>query len=536
MRAGAWCAGGLLTLTLALGALALFAAGDARAAPGPAAAAAPMRGMPADMLLGASEQPPPEPRQFRAAGVATVANIDWPSRPGLSTQEQQAEARAILERARALGLNALILQVRPAGDALYPSRLEPWSESLTGRQGQPPRPLWDPLAYWVREAHARGLALHAWFNPFRARHAKAKSPLAPPHLALRVPAAVKTYGDMLWMDPGHAAARAHTLAVIEDVLRRYDVDGIHIDDYFYPYPVSEGGNELAFPDGEAYLRYLGEGGALPLPDWRRAHVDSLVQALYERVRAVKPQVLVGISPFGIGRPERRPAGVTGFSQYDKLYADVERWLEMGWLDYLAPQLYWPLASEGQPFVPLVKYWAEANVRGRHLWPGLFTSSVRPPAPVAGEGLGTTRSWPAREVLDQLAALAREPAVGGHVHFSMVALLQDRDGLSTQLQRGAYATPALAPITPWLETLPAPRAPPAPPAPSLLRRGDAAFIEPGRGKTAARWAVWRRIDERWRFSVLAPAERRVAREGADVLVVAAVDRHGNLSARQAIRWR
>ena len=512
---------------------ALWVAGALLGFAGAASAADSTRGQPAEALLAAADQPPLEPRQFRAAWVATVANIDWPSRPGLPTATQQAEARAILERARSLGLNALILQVRPAGDALYASRLEPWSEVLTGRQGKAPQPWWDPLAFWVREAHQRGLALHAWFNPFRARHPTAKTPLAKPHLALRAPAAVKPYGDLLWMDPSEPAARAQTLAVVEDVLRRYDIDGVHIDDYFYPYPVlQEGGAELAFPDSEAYLRYLGGAdGVLPLPDWRRAHVDTLVQALFETARRVRPQALFGISPFGLGRPERRPAGVSGFSQYDKLYADVERWLEMGWLDYLAPQLYWPLSSDGQPFEPLLKYWVQANVRQRHLWPGLFTSSVKPPAGSAAEaaGIGSTRSWPAREVLEQLAIQAKEPGAGGHIHFSMIALMQDRDGVAAQLQRGPYASPALLPLTPWLGegTLP--------PPPLLLRRADAVLVSPGAGKPVACWAVWRRIEGRWRFAVLAPAERRLARERADAVVVSAVDRQGNVSVRQAVRW-
>jgi uncharacterized lipoprotein YddW (UPF0748 family) len=520
-----WAGGAAVLLAVSVPSAAAAAPGSGQ---GTAAARA-AHGLPAERVLTEAELPPPAPRQFRGAWVATVANIDWPSRPGLPTLEQQGEARAILDRARALGLNALVLQVRPAGDALYASRLEPWSEYLSGRQGQPPRPWWDPLAFWVREAHARGLELHAWFNPFRARHPTAKTPLVKPHLALRAPHAVKAYGEgLLWADPGDASARAQMLAVVEDVLRRYDIDGVHIDDYFYPYPASENGNELAFPDSEAYLRYLGEGGALPLPDWRRAHVDTLVRALYERVRAVRPQARLGISPFGLPRPDRRPPGVSGFSQYDKLYADVERWLEEGWLDYLAPQLYWPLASDNQPFVPLLQSWVQANVRGRHMWPGLFTSSVRPPAPVAGEGLGATRSWPAREVLEQLAALAREPGAGGHIHFSMVALQQDRDGLAAQLQRGPYAVPALVPATPWLDDRP-------PPPPRLARRADAVFIEPAAGEPVARWAVWRRVEGAWRFAVHGPAERRVARERADAVVVAAVDRSGNLSARQAVRW-
>ncbi len=514
-------------------------------APAPAHAQASWS-VPAETLLAADELPPAPPRQFRAAWVATVANIDWPSRPGLPAAQQQAEARAILDRAQALGLNALVLQVRPGGDAFYASRLEPWSEYLSGRQGRAPQPWWDPLAFWVREAHRRGLQLHAWFNPFRARHPTAKTPLARPHLALRAPAAVKSYGEQLWMDPGDAVARAHTLAVIEDVLRRYDIDGVHIDDYFYPYPVVHEGIDLAFPDAEAYLRYLGGGGTLALPDWRRSHVDTFVQALYERVRKVKPQVLLGISPFGIGRPDRRPPGVSGFSQYDKLYADVERWLEQGWLDYLAPQLYWPIGSEAQPFAPLLQAWVQANVRQRHLWPGLYTSAVRPPpgvaeaiAPGAPGATRIAKPWPAREVLEQVALLDKAGggavdavaagAPSGHIHFSMNALMQDRDGVSTLLAREAYATPALVPATPWLA-----ERWPAPAPPRLRKRGDAALVEAVRGDIA-RYAVWRRIDGLWRFSVQPAGERRVARERADVLVVAAVDRQGRVSARQALRW-
>ena len=309
--------------------VAVAAAAAARlwALPGRAHAAAPAAGWP-----GEAHDPPPEPREFRAAWVATVGHIDWPSRPGLAPAAQRAEALAILERARAIGLNAIVLQVRPAGDALYPSALEPWSEFLTGAQGRPPRPYWDPLAFWLREAHRRGLELHAWLNPYRARHSLARTPFARPHLALRVPEAVKRYGDQWWMDPSHPAAQAHTLAVAEDLLRRYDVDGLHIDDYFYPYPLQQDGAELAFPDSEAYLHHLGRGGTLTLPAWRRSQVDALVQALYRSVRRLRPQARFGISPFGLGRPDRRPPGVTGFSQYDKLYADVERWLEEGWLE------------------------------------------------------------------------------------------------------------------------------------------------------------------------------------------------------------
>jgi uncharacterized lipoprotein YddW (UPF0748 family) len=346
-----------------------------------------------------ADLPPEAPREFRAAWVATVANIDWPSKPGLSAQAQRDEAVAMLDRARAIGLNAIILQVRPAGDALFPSTLEPWSEVLSGEQGRAPglagEPAYDPLAFWVAEAHQRGLELHAWFNPYRARHSSAKSPLAPLHLAVRQPALVKRYGDQLWMDPGEPEAAAHSLAVVADVLRRYEVDGVHIDDYFYPYPVQAGGADLPFPDDDAYARYRLGGGALARDDWRRNNVDTLVQSMLHTVRSIKPLVRFGVSPFGVGRPDRRPPGISGFSQFDKLYADVERWFDNGWLDYLAPQLYWQIDRAGLQFPVLLDYWLAENRARRHVWPGLFTSQI-----TRGEPLGP-RAWPAREVLDQV---------------------------------------------------------------------------------------------------------------------------------------
>jgi uncharacterized lipoprotein YddW (UPF0748 family) len=476
--------------------------------------------------------PPPDPRdlppaplrEFRAAWVATVTNIDWPSKPGLSATAQRAEALAILDRARQIGLNALILQVRPSGDALYPSTLEPWTEYLSGEQGRLPwhagEPPWDPLAFWVREAHRRALELHAWFNPYRARHSAAKSALAPPHVGLKQPALVKRYGDQLWMDPGEPAAAAHTLAVVADVVRRYEVDGVHIDDYFYPYPVAVNGTDQPFPDEDSYARHRLAGGALSREDWRRGNVDQLVLQLQATVRALKPWVRVGVSPFGLGRPERRPAGVSGFSQYDKLYADVEKWLANGWLDYLAPQLYWPVAREGQPFEPLLDQWVAENTQQRHLWPGFFTSQVGPPP---GKG------WPAREILEQIALQrARGDKATGHIHFSMAALMQDRDGLVTQLRGGTYAQPALVPATPWLPG-------DAAAAPRLHREGTRLRIVAAAGPQPARWALWRRVGGQWQLAVQAVQETLVDPAGADRIAVAGVDRTGQLGPTQNQRW-
>jgi uncharacterized lipoprotein YddW (UPF0748 family) len=470
--------------------------------------------------------PPPEPRELRAAWVATVANIDWPSRPGLAADAMRAEALALLDKARALNLNALVVQVRPAGDAIFRSALEPWSEYLAGTQGRDPG--FDALAFWLGEAQRRGLQLHAWLNPYRARHSAARSPLAPPHIGLRAPAVVKSYGDQLWMDPGEPVAFAHTLAVARDLLARYDLDGLHIDDYFYPYPVAAGGAngaELPFPDDDAFARYRAAGGLLERNDWRRANVDAMVMALHRSVRELRPQALFGISPFGIGRPDRRPAGITGFSQLDKLYADVERWFDEGWLDYLAPQLYWPIDRASQAFPLLLDYWIGANRKQRHLWPGLFTSRVRRDDQPVGRD-----AWPARELLDQIAlvrARGGPPGAGGHIHFSMVALAQDRDGLATLLPFGPYAQPALVPATPWLDA--------EPPGPlRLVPAGSALRIEGGRD--AALWAVWRRVGGAWRFATAGAAERIIAIDGADAVVASGIGRTGLAGERTSLRLK
>jgi uncharacterized lipoprotein YddW (UPF0748 family) len=468
--------------------------------------------------------PPAAPREFRGVWVATVANIDWPSQPGLPVAQQRAEIIAILDRARALKLNAVILQVRPSADALYPSALEPWSEYLTGTQGRAPSPLYDPLHEWITEAHRRGLELHAWFNPYRARHQFAKSPFASDHLTVTHPEAVKHYGDLWWMDPGEAIASERMLAVVEDVVRRYDVDGVHIDDYFYPYPIpvphappappGTPAPMVDFPDQPSWQRYRAGGGKLDRADWRRENVNRLVEQLHDRIHALKPWVKFGVSPFGLGRPDRRPAGIEGFSQYDKLYADVESWLQHGWLDYLTPQLYWRAGQKGQDFATLLDYWARQNTQQRHLWPGLYTGSIG----------AAPKGWAPEEILEQIGRIRAEPRATGHIHFSMAALLQDNGGIATKLAAGPYADDALVPATPWLDATP-------PAAPQLKREKSGRIdILPSGGKSAASYAVWRQKDGNWKFSVQ-PAGATVLEAAAEEnVVVSAVDRLGNESAR------
>jgi uncharacterized lipoprotein YddW (UPF0748 family) len=484
---------------------------------------------------GTAFAPPPSPHEFRAAWVSTVANIDWPTKPNLSPAQQQAEAIAILDRAKAMNMNAVVLQVRPSADAIYPSRLEPWTEYLTGTQGVAPQPMYDPLAFWVAQAHARGLQLHAWFNPYRARHSGARSPVSANHIAKTNPSAVKSYGKFLWMDPGEESASKQTLDVVLDVVKRYDIDGVHIDDYFYPYPIEapgvageaaalDGGHapkaELDFPDQPAWQRYLHGGGKLDRASWRRQNVNHLIEALYTGIHREKNWVLFGISPFGLGKPDRRPAGIAGFSQYDKLYADAELWLESGWLDYLTPQLYWAIAQAPQSYPVLLDYWVAQNRKGRHIWPGLFTSRIGAP----------TKDFPPEEIMQQISATHARPGASGHVHFSMAALMDNRKGISDQLKAGPYAAPALVPATPWLGS-----DKPGAPIVSAKREAGAVTLKLAPGKANAQYAIWSRYGNEWRFAV-APAARAdwtiqddPKLGAASAVFVNAVDRLGNESA-------
>ena len=461
--------------------------------------------------------PPPAPREFRAVWVATVANIDWPSKPSLSTERQQQEARAILDQVAALRLNAVVLQVRPAADALYRSALEPWSYYLTGEQGKPPQPDYDPLAFWVEEAHRRGLQLHAWFNPFRARLAGSTHPMHPGHVSRTHADWVKSYGGSLWLAPGEPQARQHTLDVVADVTRRYDVDGVHIDDYFYPYPIKDPatGKELEFPDEPSWNAYRQSGGRLERADWRRQNVNLLIEQMYNVIHREKPSVLFGISPFGIPRPGV-PKGVVGFDQYAKLYADAQLWLRSGWCDYWTPQLYWRVRAPGQPFRPLLEYWVRENVKGRHVWPGLSVSRV-------GEG---PNQYPPEEILEQIAIARETPGASGQVLFSMKALMRNPRGLVGRLGEGPYRQPALVPKTPWLGGVP-------PGRPNVSVRQRAIQISPGRGGECFVWAVWTRDAGGWTFRVV-PAHGRkgpvtiaAPLEASEVgeAVVTAVDRLG-----------
>jgi len=457
-----------------------------------------------------AHHPPAPEREFRGVWVATVGNIDWPSRRGLDTAAQQAELRTLLDRAVALKLNAIIFQVRPACDALYASKLEPWSEFLTGTMGQPPEPFYDPLAFVVGEAHRRGLELHAWFNPFRARVKSHRSPVAPNHVSRTRPQLVRDYGRYLWLDPGEKETQDYSLSVVLDVLRRYDVDGIHFDDYFYPYRErGPDGKEMDFPDEPSWRRY-GVHSGLGRAAWRRQNVDTFIQRVYRAVHAAKPSVKFGLSPFGIWRPGYPPQ-IRGFDAYAVLHADSRKWLQRAWLDYLAPQLYWAVAQKEQSFAALLDWWNQQNPQRRHIWPGLNTTRVG-------------KAWSADEIVTQIRLAARQPVSAGHVHWNMTTLMRSED-LAAALARGPYAQPALVPACAWLDATP-----PAKPRLSFGPDGSAgwrASWSAGPGDAPRFWLLQVKRAGRWSSRLTADAELRLAEGEPEAVAVRGLDRAGNL---------
>lgn len=493
----------------------------------------PFAPLPLLLLLGAcalpasaprpSASPPPVQREFRGVWVATVDNIDWPSEPGLPPAWQRAELLAILDRAVELRLNAVILQVRPAADALYVSELEPWSEYLTGAMGRPPEPPYDPLRFAVDEAHRRGLELHAWFNPYRARHPSARSPVSADHVSRTRPELVVRYGRYLWMDPGEAAVQDLTTRVVLDVVRRYAVDGVHIDDYFYPYPERDSaGDTIPFPDDRSWARYTAAGGTLDRGDWRRHNVDTLIERVYREIKRAKPWVKFGISPFGYWRPGQPPGIGTTFDPYEAIYGDARLWIREGWADYFTPQLYWPIARPDLSYPLLLRWWAEQNRHERHLWPGVFTSRVVSAEPVP---------WRAGEITGQIYVTRGQPGAGGNVHFSDRAFALNPDSLVERLQAGPYAAPALIPASPWLGA-----GPPGRPRLDVERdapgRASAVTAEPSGRILPTWWVVRTRRAAVWRSEIL-PAFGRGHRiewsspdSVPDAVAVTAVDRVGN----------
>ncbi len=445
------------------------------------------------------EQVPIIPREFRGAWSACVYHIDWPSRKGLGAKTQQAELRRILDKMASMKMNALIFQVRPNADAVYASRYEPWSHWVSGQMGRSPG--YDPLSYCIQQAHARGIEVHAWFNPFRALPNKQMA-TSSHHVTRTNRSVIRDFKSYQWMDPSSRFTQQRALSVIMDVVKRYDVDGVHIDDYFYPYPdVNKAGRALqVFPDGKS-------------PAQRRAAVDGFVKQMYSSVKGAKPWVRVGISPFGIWRPGV-PSGTTArIDAYHHLAADSRKWLSQGWCDYLSPQLYWRIHSE-QSFSRLLTWW---RAQGRRpVWPGIAASRIR-----STEDPGR----PASEIVNQ-TKLTR--SIGrnyvGHVFWSIKSLMQNRGGVNSALTKAVYQQPALVPPMPWINKTP-------PQSPSVRASAGRAGVTVTWSKVpgCSKYAVQARYGNQWILNSVNIGSSTLVKGVPDAIAVSAVNRYGTTSA-------
>jgi uncharacterized lipoprotein YddW (UPF0748 family) len=457
--------------------------------------------------------PPPLIREFRATWIPTVVNSCWPSKAGLTTAQQKAELIALLDRAAELKLNAVIFQIRPACDALYRSEIEPWSEYLTGRQGQAPVPYYDPLEFAVFEAHKRGLELHAWFNPYRARHKSVKSPMVANHISKTRPDLTRTYGSYLWLDPGEPEVQALALRVVLDVVKRYDIDAVHFDDYFYPYPEKNvQGKNMDFPDEASWTKH-GAASGLSRADWRRRNVDTFIQRIDQAVHAQKPWVKFGLSPFGIWRP-KNPPGIDGTDAYEVLYADARKWLQQGWCDYMAPQLYWGFEPKRTSFPALLDWWKQQNTANRQLWPGINSYATIDPS----------KLWPVGEIANQMT-LMRKSGVSGEIHWSHSALMKN-EALRHKLATEFYQQPAVIPAFPWLDSTP----PGKPKLTAQVQGNNSTFIWSTPDTNApALWVLQSRQFSDWKTQILpARSTRHTFNLKPDLVAVIAVDRCGNTS--------
>ena len=471
---------------------------------------------------------PPVMREFRAAWVATVANINWPSKSGLSTAAQQKEAIALLDFLKKHNYNAVIFQVRPQADALYKSEIEPWSYFLTGQQGKAPEPFYDPLQFWLEAAHERGLELHVWLNPYRAHHSTGGKITEASIVKQHPNLVVELKNGMWWMDPSKKATQDHTSAVVMDIVNRYDIDGVHFDDYFYPYASYNKGAE--FPDAAVYAEYQREGGKLLRDDWRRESVNQFVERIYHEIKAEKPEVKFGISPFGIYRPGY-PNSVTGMDQYSELYADARLWLNEGWIDYYSPQLYWKISQTGQSFPVLLGWWEEENRQKRHLWPGINID-------FGGDDANLI------ETISQIMITrGMLPDSKGSIHWSIGPLLK-YPKLSEAILKTAYQKQALVPASPWLDSE-APKAPEV----DMEYAGNELMLSwnhPNE-KEVFQWVVHYKYRGSWSYRILGKNEKQLtlpkytSEEKAENILthigITAVDKSGNQSEflEKKIEW-
>ncbi len=368
--------------------------------------------------------------ELRAVWVATVSNIDYPSKPTTNTEILKQEFTKLLDMHQRNGMNAVVVQVRPATDAFYPSPLEPWSQWLTGRQGQPPIPFYDPLEFMITETHKRKMEFHAWMNPYRAVFNISTSSIAPTHITRLHPEWFLTYGDKKYFDPGNKDVQKFVTAVVQDVVRRYEVDAIHFDDYFYPYRIA--GQE--FPDAATYQKF---GNGLAKDDWRRSNTDSIIVSLSKVIKAENKKCQFGISPFGIWRnADKDPRGSNtrgGQTNYDDLYADILLWLQKGWIDYVAPQLYWEIGHKLADYNTLIEWWSK-NTFGKNCYIGLGIYRA-----------GSNDAWKDKTQLPrQITKLRNTPNINGMIFFSSKTFERNPNGWNDSLRLEFFKEPASLP--------------------------------------------------------------------------------------------
>lgn len=426
------------------------------------------------LLAFASSAQLPVKREFRAGWIATVSNIDWPSKPGLPAAQQQQEFIHRLDQLKGMGCNAVIVQVRPASDALYASSIEPWSRYLTGRQGQPPFPYYDPLSFMVEEAHKRNMELHAWFNPFRALTDAKKNPNPASHVTHTHPDWLISYGGKAQLDPGIPEAREYVVKVIMDVVRRYDIDGVHLDDYFYPYRIA--GQE--FGDRRSFARY---GNGMNKEDWRRNNIDVFISTLYTNIKHEKSFVKFGVSPFGVWRNKSKdPEGSAtrgGQTCYDDLYANILLWQQKGWIDYSMPQLYWEHGHRAAAFEILLPWW-EAHKYNRHMYYGLGVYRMAE---------SNSSVWAGTyEIMSQLREIRSTTYNGGYCFYSTASFDKITPSLRDSIDKfNIYY--ALPPQMKWLDST-------APPPPSALK------AVPSSEGTLLKWQMPDTKEKSLRFAV------------------------------------
>jgi len=401
-------------------------------------------------LFGQRTDLPPPKRELRGAWVATVANIDFPKRGTPNGIAQKEQWKKLIERLKKTGFNAVFVQIRPAGDALYESDIAPWSAFLTGKQGQAPVPYYDPLEFMIEFTHRCGMEFHAWMNPYRATFNLDTTSLSRNHVFNEHRDWVLRYGNKFYLDPGIPEVQRHLNSVVQEVLEKYDVDGIHFDDYFYPYRIQ--GQE--FPDTASFAQYGQTFGSVE--DWRRDNIDRLIETLFQTIKVTKPHVAFGISPFGVWRNRSDdPMGSrtrAGQRSYDDLYADVLKWLKNGWIDYVVPQLYWHIGFPAADHAELFNWW-QAHSYDQKLYIGYAAYKVGDnPDPAWQEG---------SQIPEQLRLNRRAADVEGGIFFSTKSVLNNPLGLADSLAREFWRYPALVPT---LTEEGVPR-----PSPPILRR-------------------------------------------------------------------